>query len=398
MTDVSRLPGPMIDAWEWQYEAACRDLDTELFFHPEGERGSTRRRRAANAKAICATCPVIEQCRSYALAAQEPYGIWGGMTEEERREEIRSWARSPRLLTRIHCSVRHRHRVAAPFYCPPKRPSSPGARMTDNDNKASQNKAEDAPTNLYKTLFFVTAPITAILAGACVWMGVQLSSTSPAGQATPAATPTAAAQMPQNTETAAPSQTNASNLEIMKSFVRHQADDPQAKGDINAPVTMVLFSDFACPYCTKYAQEIDPALADLVADGTLRVEWYDLAQITETSPLAAQAGIAAGEQGKFWEFHDVVYAAADPTGHPQYSEQALVDFAAQAGVPDLDKFRATMLADHTVSKVKAAKEQAHQAGISGTPTMFINKAFVSGYRDASYIRNTILEQAAQSAS
>ena len=36
MTDVSRLPGPMIDAWEWQYEAACRDLDTELFFHPEG--------------------------------------------------------------------------------------------------------------------------------------------------------------------------------------------------------------------------------------------------------------------------------------------------------------------------------------------------------------------------
>jgi len=97
MTDVSRLPGPMIDAWEWQYEAACRDLDTELFFHPEGERGSTRRRRAANAKAICATCPVIEQCRAYALAAQEPYGIWGGMTEEERREEIRSSGRGRRV-------------------------------------------------------------------------------------------------------------------------------------------------------------------------------------------------------------------------------------------------------------------------------------------------------------
>ena len=100
MTDVSRLPGPMIDAWEWQYEAACRDLDTELFFHPEGERGSTRRRRAANAKAICATCPVIEQCRSYALAAQEPYGIWGGMTEEERREEIRSSGRGRRVSER----------------------------------------------------------------------------------------------------------------------------------------------------------------------------------------------------------------------------------------------------------------------------------------------------------
>ena len=127
--------------------------------------------------------------------------------------------------------------------------------MTSNDTKASQKKAEDTSTNLYKTLFFATAPITAILAGACVWMGVQLSSTSPASQATPAATPTAAEQMPQNTETAAPSQTNAKNLEIMKSFMRHQADDPQAKGDVNAPVTMVLFSDFACPYCTKYAQD-----------------------------------------------------------------------------------------------------------------------------------------------
>ena len=108
MTDVSRLPGPMIDAWEWQYEAACRDLDTELFFHPEGERGSTRRRRAANAKAICATCPVIEQCRSYALAAQEPYGIWGGMTEEERREEIRSSGRGRRVSKRaaiVRCGI-----------------------------------------------------------------------------------------------------------------------------------------------------------------------------------------------------------------------------------------------------------------------------------------------------
>lgn len=270
--------------------------------------------------------------------------------------------------------------------------------MTSNDTKATQKKAEDTSTNLYKTLFFVTAPITAVLAGACVWMGVQLSSTSPASQATPAATPTAAEQMPQNTETAAPSQTNPKNLEIMKSFVRHQENDTQAKGDINAPVTMVLFSDFACPYCTKFAQEIDPELADLVADGTLRVEWYDLAQITDSSPLAAQAGIAAGEQGKFWEFHDAVYAAADPNGHPQYSEQALVDFAAKAGVPDLDKFRATMRDPLTVTKVSSAKEQAHQAGITGTPTLFINKAYIPGFRDAAYVRNTVLAQLAETAS
>ena len=122
--------------------------------------------------------------------------------------------------------------------------------------------------------------------------------------------------MPSAEESAEPSQTNPNNLSIMNSFMRHDAGDQQAKGDINAPVTMVVFSDFACPYCTKFAQQVDPELEDLVADGTLRIEWYDLAQITESSPLAAQAGIAAAEQGKFWEFHDVVYAAATRADTP----------------------------------------------------------------------------------
>ena len=272
--------------------------------------------------------------------------------------------------------------------------------MTTNDSTASSTEKKavaEQETNIYKTLFMVTAPVTALLAGACVWMGVQLSSTSPASQATPG-TPAASAQMPSAEQSAEPSQTNANNLAIMNSFMRHDPNDQQAKGDVNAPVTMVVFSDFACPYCTKFAREIDPALADLVEDGTLRVEWYDLAQITDSSPLAAQAGLAAAEQGKLWEFHDVIYAAADPTGHPQYSEQALVDFAQAAGVPDLDKFRTTMLADHTVTKVKSAKEQAHQAGITGTPTMFINKAYIPGFRDATYVRNTVLAQLAETAS
>lgn len=91
MSNVTQLPiaaSASIDPRNWQEAGACREMDTELFFHPEGERGSTRRRRAENAKAICATCPVMQQCREYALSIQEPYGIWGGMSEEERREYL----------------------------------------------------------------------------------------------------------------------------------------------------------------------------------------------------------------------------------------------------------------------------------------------------------------------
>lgn len=84
MTDISRLPGPALDIWEWQAHGSCQKEDTELFFHPDNERGPTRQAREAKAKAVCATCPVLQQCREHALASREPYGVWGGLSEPER--------------------------------------------------------------------------------------------------------------------------------------------------------------------------------------------------------------------------------------------------------------------------------------------------------------------------
>jgi WhiB family redox-sensing transcriptional regulator len=84
MAEISRLPGPIADRWEWQLEGSCRTADPQLFFHPEGERGAARRERDAAAKAVCASCPVLEKCRQHALAVREPYGVWGAMTEDDR--------------------------------------------------------------------------------------------------------------------------------------------------------------------------------------------------------------------------------------------------------------------------------------------------------------------------
>lgn len=84
MPEISRLPRPIASLWEWQHSGACRDLPTEVFFNPDGIRGPNRNKHENAAKAVCASCPVIEQCRDHALTAQEPYGIWGGLTEDER--------------------------------------------------------------------------------------------------------------------------------------------------------------------------------------------------------------------------------------------------------------------------------------------------------------------------
>ena len=84
MVNVNRLPGPMMDAYEWQYKGACMGVDSSVFFSPEAERGAKRERREQAAKQLCFTCPVIKQCRDHALAVREPYGVWGGMTAGER--------------------------------------------------------------------------------------------------------------------------------------------------------------------------------------------------------------------------------------------------------------------------------------------------------------------------
>ena len=86
MADVRRLPGQHTDSWDWQIRGACRGVDSTVFFHPDFERGPERANRDAAAKTVCHRCPVIEECRTHALRVREPYGIWGGLTAQDRHE------------------------------------------------------------------------------------------------------------------------------------------------------------------------------------------------------------------------------------------------------------------------------------------------------------------------
>ncbi|WP_307683358.1 WhiB family transcriptional regulator [Trueperella bonasi] len=86
---IKDVQGALVDFWEWQALGSCNTVDPEFFFHPEGERGGPRKRRIERAKRICRSCPVVEQCREYSIVNREPYGVWGGMSEEERLREIR---------------------------------------------------------------------------------------------------------------------------------------------------------------------------------------------------------------------------------------------------------------------------------------------------------------------
>ena len=75
---------PVADEWEWQYQGACKNVDPEIFFLEHGDRASTKIRKQEKALTICRTCPVIQQCLKHALSVPELYGVWGGMTADQR--------------------------------------------------------------------------------------------------------------------------------------------------------------------------------------------------------------------------------------------------------------------------------------------------------------------------
>lgn len=160
---------------------------------------------------------------------------------------------------------------------------------------------------------------------------------------------------------------------------RRQDGDPFAIGDPDAPVAMVMFSDYRCPFCAKFSRDTQPELVQrFVEGGTLRIEWRDFPIFGEESKLAARAGRAAAEQGKFWEFNDAVYAAAPDRRKADLSERALIGFAEQAGVADIDRFVAGMRGTEFDDAINADLAQGNRIGVPSTPAFLINDAPLLG--------------------
>lgn len=206
-------------------------------------------------------------------------------------------------------------------------------------------------------------------------------------------TPNTEAPLGPNEPTYAESVTDDNLLQLLHDQPRREEGDPRALGNIDAPVVMVAYEDFSCPMCTKFFLETFPHLADYVDRGDLRIEFHDLVIFPNYgSDIAAHASRAAAEQGKFWEFVQKAYVEAG-AGHPQYTEETVVELAQAVGITDIDTFTATLNSDQVREDVNAESTHAMQSvGVQGTPFFIINNAAISGALPTGYITNTIDQQ------
>ena len=155
-------------------------------------------------------------------------------------------------------------------------------------------------------------------------------------------------------------------------------------GDPNAPVTFVEYADYQCPYCKQFALQTEPKLIeDFVKTGKVKYEFRPM-PILSPLPLdnkgnesvrAAEASMCAMDQGKFWDFHHLLFQKQNGENVGIFSDANLTAYATDAGV-DIPTF-STCLSSNTYQKtVLDSRAQGIKEGVSGTPWLFINGTHV----------------------
>lgn len=149
-------------------------------------------------------------------------------------------------------------------------------------------------------------------------------------------------------------------------------DPARVRGDPKAPVTIVEFSDFQCPYCRNAQTTLNNILAKYKGRVKLAYMDFPLRQIHSQALTAAEAARCAGEQGKFWEFHDALFA--------DQSKLKEGDLAAHAQSLGLDEklFQSCLASGKHKPKVEADLQEGAKVGVAGTPGFFVNGVFLSG--------------------
>ena len=175
----------------------------------------------------------------------------------------------------------------------------------------------------------------------------------------------------------------AGKPEAPKAPVKIPVGTAPTKGPANAKVTIVAYTDFECPFCSRFATNLDEAIK---GNPNVRIvlKQFPL-PFHKNADLAAQASLAANAQGKFWEFHDKMFANAKALTRPD-----LEGYATEIGL-NMAKFKEALDEGTYAQQVKDDTAEGQKFGVQGTPSWFVNGAFQSGALPPDAIKAKIAE-------
>ncbi|MDP3770613.1 MAG: DsbA family protein [Candidatus Sungbacteria bacterium] len=149
-------------------------------------------------------------------------------------------------------------------------------------------------------------------------------------------------------------------------------------GDPNAPVTIVEFADFQCPFCGRFFKTTGKEVIETyVKTGKAKFIYRDFAFLGEESEWASQAARCAGDQGKYWQYHDYLYEHQNGENEGAFAKAKLKGFAAALGLT-ASQFNECLDSGKYEADVKSDTEAGRSFGVSGTPSTFVNGKMITG--------------------
>lgn len=181
-----------------------------------------------------------------------------------------------------------------------------------------------------------------------------------------------------------------------EALLKQAREDTRSLGDPAAPVTVVEFADFQCPFCGKFFRESETKIIDqYVKTGKVRFVYRDFAFLGPESEMAAEASRCAGDQSAFWQYHDYLYTHQQGENQGAFSSEKLKEFAVVLKL-DAKKFNACLDSHVHREHVQKDLELGRSLGVDGTPSTFVNATFFNGALPFSEFKAAIEAELAKS--
>jgi predicted DsbA family dithiol-disulfide isomerase len=176
--------------------------------------------------------------------------------------------------------------------------------------------------------------------------------------------------------------------------ISREGIDGRRWGNPDAPVKILEFADFQCPFCAVFARDTEPALAaEFIEAGTVSLSFRNYAFLGPESIRAAEAAECAADQGYFWDYHDLLFLRQGRENSGAFGDDRLHDFARELHQAqphfDVDAFAGCLSSGRKRAVVEQATREAMEAGIRQTPSFVINGKLLTGAHAIEVFRQAI---------
>ena len=244
--------------------------------------------------------------------------------------------------------------------------------------------SDPASNSSSQTNSLLTTPMAIVIAGGLIALALYFSNaaTSAIGKNdAPTPTPAGNQQAAANTPTAP-----------TIGDIREVSDEDHIRGAANAKVTIIEYSDLECPFCKRFHTTLQQVIKDYPSDVRWVYRHFPIPQLHQQAEKEAYAAECAAEQGKFWEFIDIVFT--ETQGNDSLDLTKLPEYARQAGVANVPQFQSCVDTEKYKDKVAADVQDAATAGGRGTPYSVVigpdgEKKSINGAQPITQVKATI---------